>query len=51
VRAVDPNLMRPEKLFTAKDFEARQRALDQQRAELMDRHPDLNPKIKGVFQK
>ena len=43
--------MRPEKLFTAEDFESRQRALDQQRAEVMDRFPDLNPRIKGVFQK
>lgn len=51
VRAVDPNLMRPEKLFTAKDFELRQRMLDQQRADVMDRFPGLQSKIKGVFQK
>jgi phosphoenolpyruvate carboxykinase (ATP) len=50
VRAVDPNLMRPEKLFTKVDFELRQKALDRQRAEFMDRFPGLHPKIKGVFQ-
>ncbi len=51
VRTVDSILMRPEKLFTAADFEARQQALDRHRAEYMDRFPGLNPKIKAVFQK
>lgn len=51
VRAVDPNLMRPEKLFPASDFESRQKTLDQQRAEVMDRFPGLDAKIRAVFQK
>ncbi len=50
VRAVDSILMRPEKLFPAADFDARQRALDQQRAEYMDNYPGLAPQIKAVFQ-
>ncbi len=50
VRQVDSILMRPEKLFSATDFETRQQALDQQRAEFMDRFPALNPKIRAVFQ-
>jgi len=51
VRNVDSILMRPEKLFQSADFEARQRSLDRQRAEFMDRFPGLHPKIKAVFQK
>ncbi len=50
IRAVDSILMRPEKLFPAADFEARQRALDRQRAEYMDNFPGLDPNIKAVFQ-
>ena len=50
IRAVDSILMRPEKLFPAADFEARQRALDRQRAEYMDNYPGLDPQIKAVFQ-
>ena len=50
IRAVDSILMRPEKLFLAADFEARQRALDRQRAEFMDNYPGLDPQIKAVFQ-
>jgi phosphoenolpyruvate carboxykinase (ATP) len=50
IRAVDSILMRPEKLFAAADFEARQRALDRHRAEIIDNYPDLDPKIKAVFQ-
>jgi phosphoenolpyruvate carboxykinase (ATP) len=50
IRAVDSILMRPEKLFPAADFEARQRALDRQRAEYMDKFPTLDPNIKAVFQ-
>ena len=50
IRAVDSILMRPEKLFPAADFDARQRALDQQRAEYMDKYPGLYPQIKAVFQ-
>jgi phosphoenolpyruvate carboxykinase (ATP) len=51
VREVDSILMRPEKLFGASDFEARQQTLDQQRAEFMDRYPGLDPNIKAVFQR
>ena len=50
IRAVDSILVHPEKLFPAEDFETRQQALDRQRAEFMDRYPDLDPKIKAVFQ-
>ena len=50
IRAVDSILVRPEKLFTAADFEARQRALDRQRAEYMDNYPGLDARIKAVFQ-
>ncbi len=50
LRAVDSILMQPEKLFTAADFESRQRALNRQRAELMDNYPDLDERIKAVFQ-
>jgi phosphoenolpyruvate carboxykinase (ATP) len=50
VRAVDSILMRPEKLFPAADFEARQRTLDRQRAELMETYPGLEPEIKAIFQ-
>ena len=50
IRAVDSILMHPEKLFSAADFEARQQALDRQRAEYMDNYPGLDPQIKAVFQ-
>jgi phosphoenolpyruvate carboxykinase (ATP) len=50
VRAVDSILMHPEKLFPAADFDARQQALDRQRAEYMDNYPGLDPQIAGVFQ-
>ncbi len=50
VRAIDSILMRPEKLFSEADFDARQRSLDHQRAEYMDRFPGLDPRIKAVFQ-
>ena len=50
IRAIDSILMRPEKLFSTADFEARQQALDRQRAECMDEYPGLDPKIKAVFQ-
>ena len=51
VPAVDSILFRPEKLYPAADFEARQRALDIQRSEYVDGFPGLDPKIKEVFQK
>jgi len=50
IRAVDSILMRPEKLFTAAEFEARQRALNRQRAEYMDNFPGIEPAVKAVFQ-
>ena len=50
IRAVDSILVHPEKLFSAADFEARQRALDRQRAEYMDNYPTLDPRITAVFQ-
>jgi len=51
VRLVDSILLHPERLYTRSAFEQRQKALDRQRAEFMDRFPGLDPKIKGVFQK
>jgi phosphoenolpyruvate carboxykinase (ATP) len=50
IRAVDSILVHPEKLFSAADFEARQRALNLQRAEYMDNYPGLDPRIAAVFQ-
>lgn len=50
IRAIDSILTRPEKLFTAADFERRQQALDRQRAEYMDNYPGLDPRITAVFQ-
>ena len=41
----------PERLYSPREFEKRQKALDQQRAEFMDRYPGLDPKIKAAFQK
>lgn len=51
VRLVDSILLHPERLFTRAEFERRQKALTRQRAEFIDRYPELNPKIKAVFQK
>ena len=50
LRDVGSVLMQPEKLFTAADFQSRQRALNAHRAELMDSYPGLDPRIKEVFQ-
>ena len=50
IRAIDTILVHPEKLFSAADFESRQRALDRQRAEYMDKYPGLDPRITAVFQ-
>jgi phosphoenolpyruvate carboxykinase (ATP) len=51
VRMVDSILLHPERLFPHAEFSRRQKALDQQRAEFIDRYPGLNLKIKAVFQK
>jgi phosphoenolpyruvate carboxykinase (ATP) len=51
IPAVDSILLRPEKLFSPPDFEARQRALTTQREQYIDRFPGLDPKIKEIFQK
>ena len=51
VRLVDSILLHPERLFTRAEFERRQKTLNHQRAEFIDRYPKLNPKIKAVFQK
>lgn len=50
VRLIDSILLHPERLHTRHEFDKRQKALDQQRAEVIDRYPTLNPKIKAVFQ-
>jgi phosphoenolpyruvate carboxykinase (ATP) len=50
VRAIDSILLHPERLFTHAEFDKRQQALDKQRAEFIDRYPDLHAKIKAVFQ-
>jgi len=51
VRLVDSILLHPERLYPYGEFERRQKMLDGQRAEWIDRFPGLNPKIKAVFQK
>ena len=50
LRLMDSILVHPEKLFVAEEFERLQAALCRHRAEMMDRYPGLNPKIKAVFQ-
>ena len=49
IRAIDTILTRPEKLFSAADFDARQQALDRQRAEYMDNYPGLDPRLPPYF--
>jgi phosphoenolpyruvate carboxykinase (ATP) len=51
VRLVDSILLHPERLYSPGEFERRQKALDRQRAEFIDRFSGLDPKIKAVFQK
>jgi phosphoenolpyruvate carboxykinase (ATP) len=51
VRAVDSILMHPAKLYQHHDFEQKQKVLDKERAEFIDRFPGLHPKVKAVFQK
>ncbi|MGW8257518.1 MAG: phosphoenolpyruvate carboxykinase (ATP) [Thermoguttaceae bacterium] len=51
VRAVDSILLHPAKLYLHSDFGQKQKLLDKQRAEFLDRYPGLNPEIKAVFQK
>ena len=50
MRMVDSILVHPRKLYSASEFEERQRRLDQQRAETLEKYPRLNPKVKAVFQ-
>lgn len=50
IRSVDSILLHPERLFTTAQFEQQQGALDQRRAEFMDKYPGLNPKIREIFQ-
>jgi hypothetical protein len=50
MRTVDSILMQPEKLFQESDFDARQTALNRQRAEFIETFPDLHPEVKAVFQ-
>jgi len=51
VRAVDSILLHPERLFTLSAFQQRQKALDLQRAEVIDKYAGLDSKIRAVFQK
>ncbi|MBN2577941.1 MAG: phosphoenolpyruvate carboxykinase [Pirellulales bacterium] len=51
VRLVDSILMHPAKLYQHAEFERKQKTLDQERAEFIDRYPGLHKKIKAVFQK
>jgi phosphoenolpyruvate carboxykinase (ATP) len=50
IRSVDSILLHPERLFTAAQYEQQQGALDQRRAEFMDKYPGINPKVREVFQ-
>ncbi len=51
MRLVDTILVHPERLYTGSDFATRQKALDQLRAECLERLPDLHSDIQTVFQK
>lgn len=51
VHGVDSILFRPEKLFPAADFKARQKALDAQRGEFIDRFAGLEREVREVFHK
>jgi phosphoenolpyruvate carboxykinase (ATP) len=51
MRLVDTILVHPERLYTGPDFATRQKALDQLRAECLERLPDLHSDIQTVFQK
>jgi len=50
VPMVDSIIFHPAKLYAHGEFERRQKNLDRQRAEVIDRYPGLHPAIKGVFQ-
>lgn len=49
VRTVDDILMHPRKLFTASEFEDRQKKLDIHRAQFLEQLPGLNKKVRAVF--
>lgn len=49
VRTVDSISFHPRKLYSSSEFEKRQKALNKQRAEALERYPGLNKKIKAVF--
>jgi len=51
IRMADSILVHPERLYSQQAFTRRQRALVKRRAEVIDKYPGLNPKIKAVFQK
>lgn len=50
VRLVDSILLHPEKLYSFSEFEKRQKALDKQRAEILEKYSGLDKKVKVIFQ-
>ena len=44
-------LMHPDKLYSASEFDKKQKALDEQRAEVIDKYSGIEQKVKDVFQK
>jgi phosphoenolpyruvate carboxykinase (ATP) len=51
VHRVDSILMHPEKLYSTAEFESRQHALDKKRAEFVDQFPQLDRRVRAVFQR
>jgi len=49
VRLVDSILMHPEKLYPSLEFKAKQNELNNKRAEIFNRYPELHNDIKKVF--
>lgn len=50
LRLIDSILLHPEKLYSRTDFDRLQEEMDQHRAEVIDRYPGLNRKIREEFQ-
>ena len=50
IRLVDSILIHPEKLFSSSEFEKRQKKLNKQRADTLEKYPELNKNVKAIFQ-
>lgn len=52
IRAVDDIMVHPERLYSASEFDAKQRELNKVRYEAIEKvGPNLNPRVKKIFQK